>query len=57
MGSVVRALFVCSLSKQGQHVIYSILEYDPILDSANMTMTDWARLAKDIKVNRRGCYL
>ncbi|KAI8336549.1 asparaginase-domain-containing protein [Chlamydoabsidia padenii] len=31
--------------------LYSILEYDPLLDSCNMTMEDWVRIAKDIEVN------
>ncbi|XP_059474884.1 L-asparaginase 1 [Neocloeon triangulifer] len=32
-----------------RRVIYSILEYDPLLDSSNMTMEDWSRMAEDIK--------
>ena len=39
-----------SLSKEGRRVVYTIWEYDPLLDSSNMTMTDWARLARDIQV-------
>ncbi|XP_037937308.1 L-asparaginase-like isoform X1 [Teleopsis dalmanni] len=31
-----------------RRVIYHITEYDPLLDSSNMTMLDWARIAKDI---------
>ena len=30
-------------------VIYSIYEYDPLLDSSNMTMDDWIQIAKDIE--------
>jgi lysophospholipase len=30
---------------------YSILEYDPLLDSSNMTMRDWIQLATDVEVN------
>lgn len=26
-----------------------MLEYDPVLDSSNMNMTDWSRIAGDIK--------
>ncbi|CAB4057257.1 ASPG [Lepeophtheirus salmonis] len=29
-------------------VVYTIYEYDPILDSSNMTMDDWIRIAQDI---------
>ncbi|KAJ1509434.1 hypothetical protein HMI55_007381, partial [Coelomomyces lativittatus] len=35
----------------GKRIQYSILEYDPLLDSSNMTMKDWIRLAKDIELN------
>lgn len=31
-------------------VVYNILEYSPLCDSSNMTMDDWIRIAKDIKV-------
>jgi lysophospholipase len=30
---------------------YSILEYEPLLDSSNMTMLDWIKIATDIEVN------
>ena len=30
-------------------MIYAIYEYDPLLDSSNMTMDDWIVIAKDIK--------
>lgn len=29
-------------------IIYCIHEYDPLLDSSNMSMDDWARIARDI---------
>lgn len=32
-------------------VTYTIYEYDPLLDSTNMTMDDWIRIAQDIKDN------
>ena len=32
-----------------RRVLYSIYEYDPLLDSSNMTMDDWIQIAKDIK--------
>jgi len=34
-----------------KRVIYTIYEYDPLLDSSNMTMDDWIQIAKDIKSN------
>lgn len=30
-------------------VVYWVYEYDPLLDSSNMTMDDWIRIAKDIR--------
>jgi lysophospholipase len=42
-------LLAMPVSKDGKRVLYSMREYDPLLDSSNMTMTDWARLAHDIK--------
>ena len=38
-------------SKYGKRVYYEILEYDPVLDSSNMNMTDWSRIAGDIYEN------
>ena len=32
-----------------RRVIYSIYEYDPLLDSSNMTMDDWIQIAKDVE--------
>ncbi|XP_046687138.1 L-asparaginase isoform X2 [Homalodisca vitripennis] len=32
-----------------QRVVYSITEYDPLLDSSNMTMMDWSSIANDIQ--------
>ena len=34
-----------------KRVIYTIYEYDPLLDSSDMTMDDWIQIAKDIKSN------
>ena len=33
----------------GRRIIYCIEEMDPILDSANMSMEDWALIAKLIE--------
>ena len=32
-----------------RRVIYSIFEYEPLLDSSNMTMEDWIHIAQDIQ--------
>ncbi|XP_075556457.1 L-asparaginase isoform X5 [Dermacentor variabilis] len=31
-------------------VVYTIYEYDPLLDSSNATMDDWVRIALDIRI-------
>lgn len=33
-----------------RRILYQITEYTPLLDSSNMTMNDWARIASDIQV-------
>ncbi|XP_048047721.1 60 kDa lysophospholipase isoform X2 [Megalobrama amblycephala] len=37
------------LSKQNKRIVYTILEYSPLLDSCNMTTDDWATIGKDIE--------
>ncbi|XP_064403928.1 L-asparaginase 1-like [Halichondria panicea] len=34
---------------EGHRILYSILEYSPLLDSSNLSMEDWARMARDIE--------
>jgi 60kDa lysophospholipase len=34
-----------------KRIRYSILEYEPLLDSSNMTMNDWVSIASDIEIN------
>ena len=36
------------MSPSGVRVAYEIVEYDPLLDSSNMDMRDWAKIAEDI---------
>ncbi|XP_043224533.1 L-asparaginase-like isoform X1 [Amphibalanus amphitrite] len=43
------ALVLPLSSTSTTRVIYTVYEYDPLLDSSNMTMDDWIRIAKDIK--------
>uniref|UniRef100_UPI00358FFA8F 60 kDa lysophospholipase isoform X2 n=1 Tax=Myxine glutinosa TaxID=7769 RepID=UPI00358FFA8F len=40
---------VLPLWRQDKRVVYTVLEYDPLLDSCNMTTDDWAKIAEDIK--------
>uniref|UniRef100_A0A8C4E4B9 asparaginase n=1 Tax=Dicentrarchus labrax TaxID=13489 RepID=A0A8C4E4B9_DICLA len=53
--SVVPLLFhsapISMLSKDNKRIIYTILEYKPLLDSSNMTTDDWGRIGKDIEKN------
>ncbi|XP_071353797.1 60 kDa lysophospholipase isoform X3 [Trachinotus anak] len=39
------------LSKDNKRIIYTVLEYNPLLDSSNMTTDDWGRIGKDIEKN------
>ncbi|KAI9592488.1 asparaginase-domain-containing protein [Syncephalis fuscata] len=38
-------------SMYGKRIRYAILEYDPLLDSSNMTMDGWIQIATDIEAN------
>ncbi|KAI9313557.1 asparaginase-domain-containing protein [Dichotomocladium elegans] len=42
---------ITPVSLYGKRIRYSILEYDPLLDSCNMTMDDWVRIVRDIEAN------
>ena len=36
------------VSQNGTRVLYDLIEYAPLLDSSNMDMRDWVRIAADI---------
>lgn len=40
--------FCMPRSRFGRHVRYDVVEYAPLLDSSNMGIDDWARIARDI---------
>lgn len=42
---------VLPLSKDKTRIVYTILEYNPLLDSSNMTTDDWVKIGKDIEIN------
>lgn len=42
--------FSFRMGKDNKRIIYSVLEYSPLLDSSNMTTEDWGRIGKDIEV-------
>ncbi len=37
------------VSRYGRRIAYRIVEYSPLLDSSNMGMKDWVRIARDIE--------
>lgn len=45
-----RPLVLPFVQDESRRVIYTIIEYDPLLDSSNMSIKDWVRIAEDIKV-------
>lgn len=42
---------VLPLSKEKRRIIYTIVEYNPLLDSSNMTTKDWAKIGRDIETD------
>ncbi|XP_041711035.1 60 kDa lysophospholipase isoform X1 [Coregonus clupeaformis] len=40
---------VLPLSKLNKRIVYTVLEYNPLLDSCNMTTDDWGTIGKDIE--------
>lgn len=47
-------IFFSRMTKDNKRIIYTVLEYNPLLDSSNMTTDDWGRIGKDIEVLRGG---
>jgi lysophospholipase len=43
--------FFTPKSKQGARAMFKILEYNPLMDSSNMSYKDWVKIAADIKSN------
>ncbi len=41
----------CRLTFRGNRILYAILEYRPLLDSSNLSMEDWARMAQDVAIH------
>uniref|UniRef100_A0A3Q3VKH0 asparaginase n=1 Tax=Mola mola TaxID=94237 RepID=A0A3Q3VKH0_MOLML len=42
---------VLPMTKDYKRIVYSVLEYNPLLDSSNMTTDDWVKIGTDIKKN------
>ncbi|CAI2171130.1 13868_t:CDS:10 [Funneliformis geosporum] len=47
----VRRCLITPPSLVGKRIRYSVIEYEPLLDSCNMTSDDWIRIATDIELN------
>ena len=43
-------LVLPSLGPGKKRILYTIYEYQPLLDSSNMTMDDWMNISKDLRV-------
>jgi lysophospholipase len=41
--------FTTPPSRYGRRIRFDILEYDPLLDSSNMGVADWVRIARDVE--------
>ncbi|KAL6098172.1 aspg [Pungitius sinensis] len=39
------------LTKDNKRIVYTVLEYNPLLDSSNISPDDWAKIGKDIEKN------
>lgn len=50
-------IFFSRMTKDNKRIIYTVLEYSPLLDSSNMTTDDWGRIGKDIEVLTAGANL
>lgn len=37
---------------ESRRIIYKIIEYDPLLDSSDMSIKEWVQIASDIKVSK-----
>ncbi|CAJ0651584.1 6707_t:CDS:10 [Entrophospora sp. SA101] len=42
---------ITPISLYGKRIRYSVFEYEPLLDSCNMSSDDWVRIATDIELN------
>lgn len=43
------ATFVSPASKLGKRAVYNVVEYAPLVDSCNISHTEWASIARDIE--------
>ncbi|ROL42039.1 60 kDa lysophospholipase [Anabarilius grahami] len=50
-GSPQENTLVLPLSKQNKRIVYTVLEYSPLLDSCNMKTDNWATIGTDIETH------
>ncbi|KAL5008955.1 hypothetical protein ScPMuIL_014536 [Solemya velum] len=48
-GTEYEKYLVMPISREGRRIFYLVVEYTPLMDSSNMTMEDWGKIATDIK--------
>lgn len=56
-GASMAPLVLPYVQGETRRVLYQVTEYAPLLDSSNMTMNDWARIANDIYVSSSFSFL
>lgn len=42
------------MTKDYKRIVYNVLEYNPLLDSSNMTTDDWVKIGTNIEVFAAG---
>ncbi|XP_062413290.1 60 kDa lysophospholipase-like [Pungitius pungitius] len=42
---------VLPLTEDNKRIVYTVLEYSPLLDSSNISIEDWGKIGKDIEEN------
>ncbi|KAG5669594.1 hypothetical protein PVAND_017481 [Polypedilum vanderplanki] len=47
--STMAPLVLPQVEGEKRRIIYTVNEYEPLLDSSNMTFSDWVKIAQDIK--------
>jgi hypothetical protein len=51
--SVLKPFLITPPSIYGKRTLYTIVEFEPLCDSSNMAMSDWAKIAMYIEANYR----
>ncbi|XP_077985367.1 L-asparaginase-like [Glandiceps talaboti] len=51
MKSILEDGFAMPISDKNRRVVYKLIDYDPLIDSSNMDVDGWVKIAIDIKQN------